>query len=91
MKRYVTVAGIFGASKWTNLKLESGALTAEWVSRSLSNTEIPSAYRGKGTLTPKRLPSQSMKANPFCPGFGTADTWTVVILNISKSLSLLVK
>ena len=91
MKRYVTVAGIFGASKWTNPKLESGALTAEWDSRSLSNTEIQSVYRGKATSTQKRSLSQSTKGNLFSPGFETADTWTVVIPNTSKSLSLLVK
>ena len=82
MKRYVTVAGIFGASKWTNPRRASGALTVEWASHSLSNMGIPSAFRGKATSTLKLSPSQSMKGYQFFPVFETADTWTASILSI---------
>ncbi len=72
MKRYVTVAGIFGASKWTNPRREFGALIVEWASRSLSSMGIPSVFRGKATSTTKLFRSQSMKGFQFFPGFETA-------------------
>jgi len=81
-KRYVTVAGIFGASKSTNLRRASVARIVEWASRLLSNTEILSAYRGKATSTPKLFQGQFMKGYQFCPGFGTAVISTVVIRSI---------
>jgi len=71
-KLYVTVAGIFGASKWTNLKLASVALTAEWGSRSLSNMAIRSVSLGRVTLTLKLSQSQCMKGFQFSREFGTA-------------------
>jgi hypothetical protein len=82
MKRYVTVAGIFGASKWTNPRRASVAPIVEWVSRSLSNTGILSAYRGKATLTRKLCPSQSMKGFQFFREFGTAVILTASIPSI---------
>ena len=91
MKRYVTVAGIFGASKWTTLKQESGALTAEWGNRLSSNTEILSVYRGRATSTPKLSRNQSSKANQSSRESATAGIRIVVIPNTSKSLSLLLK
>jgi hypothetical protein len=88
MKRYVTVAGIFGASNWTNPKQASGALTVEWGNRSLSNTAIQNAFRGKVNLIRKPLQNQFMKANQFYPGRETAGIWIASIPNISKRLDL---
>jgi hypothetical protein len=88
MKRYVTVAGIFGASKWTNPKPASVAPIAEWVSRSLSNTEIPNAFLGKVNLIRKRLPAQFTKTNQFYPGYEIAGIRIASIQNISKKLDL---
>jgi hypothetical protein len=82
MKRYVTVAGIFGASKWTNLRRASGAPIVEWASRLSSNTGILSAFRGKATLTRKLYPSQSMKGYQFFREFGTAVISTASIRSI---------
>lgn len=88
MKRYVTVAGIFGASNWTNPKQASGALTAEWGNRSLSNTATQNAFRGKVNLIRKPSQNQFMKANQFYPGREIAGTWIASIPNISKRLDL---
>jgi len=88
MKQFVIVAGIFGASKWTNPKLAFVAPIVEWVNRSLSNTEIPNAFLGKVNLTPKLLRAQFMKANQFFPAFEIAGIWIVSIQNISKNLDL---
>ena len=88
MKRYVTVAGIFGGSNWTNPKQASGALTVEWGSRLLSNTAIQNAFRGKVNLIRKPLQNQFMKANQFYPGREIAGTWIASIPNISKRLDL---
>ena len=88
MKRYVTVAGIFGVSKWTNPKRASGALIAEWGNRSLSNTAIQNAFRGKGNSIRTPLQNQFMKANQFCPGREIAGIWIASIPNISKRLDL---
>jgi hypothetical protein len=91
MRLSVIVAGTSGASSWTNLRRASAAPIVEWANLLSSSMGILSAYRGKGTSIPKRLPNQSTKGNPFFPAFGTVATWTVVIPNTSKSLSLLVK
>jgi hypothetical protein len=91
MKRYATVAGIFGASRLRSLRRASAALTAEWGNRLSSNMGTLNVFRGRGTLTLRLSPSQSLKANPFFPEFATADTWTVAIRSISKSPSLLVR
>ena len=88
MKRYVTVAGIFGASNWTNPKQVSVAPTAEWGNRSLSNTATQNAFRGKVNLIRKPLQNQFMKANQFYPGRETAGTLIALIPNISKRLDL---
>jgi len=88
MKRFVTVADIFGASKWTNQKPAFVAPIVEWVNRSLSNTGIQNAFLGKGNLIPKRLRAQSTKANQFFPAFEIAAIWIVLIPNISKRLDL---
>jgi hypothetical protein len=87
----VIVAGISGGSSWTNPRRAFGAPIVEWANLLSSSTEILSAYLGRGTSIPKRLRSRSTKDSPFFPEFGTVATWTVVIPNISKSLSLLVK
>jgi hypothetical protein len=88
MKRYVTVAVIFGASNLPTLKRAFGALTVEWGNRSLSNTAIQNAFRGKVNLIRKPLQNQFMKANQFYPGRETAGTWIASIPNISKRLDL---
>ena len=85
MKRYVTVAGIFGASKWTNQKPAFGALIAEWDNLLLSNTETQNVYLGKVNLIQKHLPSQCLKENLFYPAFGIVGISTASIPNISKS------
>jgi hypothetical protein len=81
-KRYVTVAGIFGASSWTTPRLASVAQTAEWGNRILSNMGIPSVFRGKENSTLKHLPNQSSRGTQFFPEFGTAVIRTVVIRSI---------
>jgi hypothetical protein len=85
MKRYVTVAGIFGASKWTNQKSAFGALIVEWDNRLLSNTETQNACLGRVSLIRKPLRYQFMKENQFYPVQGTAGIWIASIQNTSKS------
>ena len=91
MKLSVIGAGISGESRQTNLRRAFGAPIVKWDSRLSSNTEILSAYLGRGTSTLKPLLRQSTKESPFFPAFETAATSTASIPNISKSLSLLVK
>jgi protein gp37 len=90
-KQFVTVVGIFGASKWTKPRLAFVAQTAEWFSRLLSNTAIPSVYLGRVILTPKHLHSQFTKTSLFFRELEPAVILTASIPNTSKSLSLLVK
>jgi hypothetical protein len=90
-KLSVIVAGIFGASKWTNQRRAFVAPIAEWRNLLSSNTAIPNVFLGRATLIPKHLRSQSTKVNPFYPGFEIAVISTAVIPNISKSPSLLLK
>ena len=88
MKQFVTVAGIFGASKWTNLKRAFGALTAEWGNLLLSNTGIRNVFLGKVNLTPIHLRAQFMKANQFYPEFAIVGISIASIQNTSKRLDL---
>ncbi len=81
-KRYVTVAGIFGASKLTTLRLGFVAQTAEWGNLILSSTEIPSVFRGRENSTGKRLRNQSLRGTRFSPEYGTAVIPTAVIRSI---------
>ena len=91
MKLSVIGAGIFGASRQTNLRPASGVTTAKWVNRLLSNTGILSAYRGRESLTGKPLQHQCSKESQFSRESETAATSTASIRNTSKSLSLLVR
>jgi hypothetical protein len=91
MKRYVTVAGIFGESNSTNPKRAYAVKIAEWGSRSLSNTGILNVFLGREISTRKPLPNQFTKGNQFFREFAPAGISIAVIPNTSKSLSLLVK
>jgi hypothetical protein len=81
-KRYVTVAGIFGASSWTTPRRAFVAQTAEWGNRILSSMGILSVYRGRENSTLKHSPNQSSRGTQFFPEFGTAVIRTVVIRSI---------
>lgn len=91
MKLSVIGAGIFGASRQTNLRLAFGVTIVKWANLLSSNTGILSAYRGKATSTGKPLQRQCTTGSLFFRGFETAVISTASIPNISKSLSLLVR
>ena len=88
MKQFVIVAGTFGASKWTTLKLAFVAQIVEWGNRLSSNTEIQNAYLGKVISTPKPSLAQSMKEKQFYPESGIVGILTASIQNTSKKFNL---
>ena len=82
MKQSVIGAVTFGASSSATQKQVFGVMTAEWGKRISSNTEIPSAFRGKAILTQKPLLNQSSRGTRFSPESETAVIRTVVIRSI---------
>jgi hypothetical protein len=84
-------AVISGGFDSATLNLVSSAETAKWDAHSWSNTGTQNVFLGRENLIKKLSLDQFTRGRKSSRASENADTLIVSILNISKSLSLLVK
>jgi hypothetical protein len=84
-KPYASAVGISGQFDSATLKQGKSVKTARWVNLWWSSMGTPNVFPGKVSSTRKPLLSRSTITSQFYQAFASVDTWTVSILNISKS------